>query len=81
MPADFSIRQVEPSITVVEIAGRLTLGNRLAEIEYAIKDLIEKGGRNIVIDLTQLAFVDSAGMGMVMLSAVKPYSRRYGLIP
>lgn len=69
MPVQFSTRQVEPSITVLGLAGRLTLGNRLAEIEHAIKNLIEKGARKVVLDLTQLTFLDSAGIGMVMLCA------------
>ena len=69
MTAQYSTRQVEPGITVVELAGRLTLGNRLVDIEHAIKDSIEKGSPKLVLDMTQLTFLDSAGIGMVMMCA------------
>ena len=69
MLVQFTTHQVEPGITVVELTGRLTLGNRLAEVEHAVKEFIEKGSRKLVLDLTALAFMDSAGIGMVMVCA------------
>ncbi len=71
MIAEFATRHLEPDITLVEVSGRLTLGNRLSEIEYAIKDCIEKGARKIALEVSNLAFIDSAGIGMVMLCAGK----------
>jgi anti-sigma B factor antagonist len=59
-------RQVEPAITVVEITGRLHLGNALTYAETAIKRLISEGSRKMVIDLTALNFIDSAGVGMLI---------------
>lgn len=32
MIVDFTARQIEPDITLVELTGRLTLGNRLTEV-------------------------------------------------
>lgn len=51
MPVQFTTHTVEPGITVVELTGRLTLGNRLAEVEHAVKELIKKGSRKLVLDL------------------------------
>ncbi len=64
-----STRTVEPDITVFAIAGRLNLGNTLISIEDALKKLIEGGVRKLVIDLTDLAGIDSSGIGMFMLCA------------
>jgi anti-sigma B factor antagonist len=69
MIVEFTTRQVEPDITLVELSGRLTLGNRLTEVEHAIKDCIEKGARKLALDLANLTFMDSAGIGMVMVCA------------
>lgn len=69
MPVQFTTHTVEPGITVVELTGRLTLGNRLAEVEHAVKELIEKGSRKLVLDLAPLTFMDSAGIRMVMMLA------------
>jgi anti-anti-sigma factor len=66
MPSTVSTRVVEPAITVVEISGRLTLGNALTYAETSIKRLISDGSRKIVIDLAGLASMDSAGVGMLI---------------
>jgi anti-sigma B factor antagonist len=59
-------RLVEPGITVFGISGRLHLGNNLVSIEVALKRLIDEGARRMVIDLTELNYIDSAGIGMLV---------------
>jgi anti-anti-sigma factor len=62
----FEVFQFEPDITGISCAGRFTLGTRLSEIEAHIHSLIEKGTRKLVLDLTHVDFVDSAGLGIIM---------------
>ncbi len=59
-------RVVEPDITVVEISGRLDLGNSLSYTETSVKKMIEDGSRKMVLALTELNFIDSAGVGMLI---------------
>ena len=60
------IRQVEPDVTVVELTGHLNLGNELMSLEAAVKRLIQEGARKLVIDVTKLEYIDSAGIGMLV---------------
>jgi anti-sigma B factor antagonist len=60
------IRQVEPNVTVVELTGHLNLGNELMSLENAVKRLIADGARKLVIDVTRLDYIDSAGIGMLV---------------
>jgi anti-sigma B factor antagonist len=53
-------------VTVVEISGRLHLGNSLTYAENAINRLIEGGTRKLVIDLAKLEYIDSSGLGMLI---------------
>jgi anti-sigma B factor antagonist len=62
-------RRVEPGITVLSFAGRLTLGHRLTEVEHALKQRISGGERKLVLDLSRLDFLDSAGIGMLVVLA------------
>jgi anti-sigma B factor antagonist len=55
-------------VTVVEISGRLHLGNSLTYAENAITRLIEGGSRKLVIDLAKLEYIDSSGLGMLIFS-------------
>jgi anti-sigma B factor antagonist len=53
-------------VTVVEMSGRLHLGNSLTYAENAINRLIDGGTRKLVIDLTQVDYIDSSGLGMLI---------------
>jgi anti-anti-sigma factor len=59
-------RRVEPDITVVEISGHLNHGNNLIEIERLMRKLVDDGVRKLAIDLANLNFIDSAGIGMLV---------------
>ncbi len=56
----------EPVITAISCSGRFTLGTRLSELEAMVQAMIEKGVRKLVLDLTHVDFVDSAGLGIIM---------------
>jgi anti-sigma B factor antagonist len=58
-------RQVERDVTIIELAGQLTLGNALTEVEIEIKQHLQKGSRRLVLDLGKLTFLDSSGVGML----------------
>jgi len=53
-------------VTVVELSGRLHLGNSLTYAENAINRLIDGGTRKLVIDLARLDYIDSSGLGMLI---------------
>ena len=60
------IRRVEPDLTVVELTGHLNLGNELMTVEASVKAVIDEGARKLVIDVTRLDYIDSAGIGMLV---------------
>jgi anti-anti-sigma factor len=62
-------RQVEPDITVVELTGTLELGNESQRIESLIEDLVRKGTRRLVVDMSGVDHIDSSGIGVVALAA------------
>jgi anti-sigma B factor antagonist len=53
-------------VTVVEMSGRLHLGNSLSYAENAINRLIDGGGRKLVIDMAHVDYIDSSGLGMLI---------------
>lgn len=59
-------RRIEPDITLVEIGGRLALGNTLLSLENSTKRLIDEGSRRMIVDLAGLNSIDSAGIGMLV---------------
>jgi anti-anti-sigma factor len=69
MPVQYELRQLEPNVTVASLTGQLNLGNRLMDFEHNIKQRIQEGSRKLVLDLSGLTFIDSAGLGMVATCA------------
>jgi len=66
MMLETEVFKFEPDITGVSCAGRFTLGNRLSETEGLLNTLLNDGVLKLVIDLTHVEFVDSAGLGVIM---------------
>jgi anti-sigma B factor antagonist len=69
MAVEYEIRQVEPDVTVASLKGQLNLGSRPMDFEDGIKQRIRDGSRKMVLDLTALTYIDSAGLGMVATCA------------
>ena len=69
MITETKTRKLENGITVVEISGRLNLGNSLLGIESGIKRLIETGVRKMIVDLSNVNYIDSSGIGMLVACA------------
>jgi anti-sigma B factor antagonist len=53
-------------VTVVEMTGRLHFGNSLIYVENSVNCLIDGGTRQLVLDLANVEYVDSSGLGMLI---------------
>jgi anti-sigma B factor antagonist len=62
-------RQIEPGITHLEVIGRLTLGREAQRLETLTADLAQKGVTKVILDLTGVDYMDSSGIGIIMLGA------------
>ena len=59
--------------TVFELSGRLTLGDPISQLREEIRPMIDAGRRNVVLNLSRISYIDSAGMGALVgiLKAVR----------
>jgi len=58
----FSARKVE-NVAVLDIEGKILLGDGDVEIKQAVDDLLGKGEKNILVNLARVPYIDSAGLG------------------
>ena len=70
MLLDLTQKQVAPDVTVVALKGRLTLGQESNSLEELLRGLAGNGPRKVVLDLKDLSYMDSAGMGAIAKSMV-----------
>ena len=50
-------------VTLVEVSGRITLGEGSAVLREMIRDLLEKGQKRIILNLGDVNYIDSSGIG------------------
>ena len=55
-------RQVD-GVTIVDMSGRITLGEGSVVLRDAIRDLIGKGQKKILLNLGDVTYIDSSGIG------------------
>ncbi len=61
----FSSRQVD-SVVVIDIEGKILLGDGDVEIKQAVETHLSKGHKNILLNLAKVPYIDSAGLGEII---------------
>ena len=62
MSAKLSPRQVG-DVTVIDVSGRITLGEGSSNLRESIRELMAKGSRKILLNLGDVSYIDRWGIG------------------
>ena len=57
-----STRQMD-GVTIVDLSGRITLGEGSVILRDTIRDLVGKGSKKILLNLGDVTYIDSSGIG------------------
>ncbi len=69
-------RQVD-SVTVVDVSGRITLGEGCSQLRELIRGHLGKGRKNLLLNLADVTYIDSSGIGE-LVSAFTAVSNQGG---
>lgn len=50
-------------VAIVDLAGRLTLGEGCGTLRQTIKDVVAGGDKKILLNLHDVSYIDSSGLG------------------
>jgi anti-sigma B factor antagonist len=50
-------------VTVIDAAGRITLGEGASAFRDIIRDLAAKGDKKLLLNLSEVSYIDSSGIG------------------
>lgn len=64
------------NVTVIKLSGRITLGSGDVKLRDKLVEELEKGKKKIVLDLGEVSFMDSAGLGELV--AAYTSAKRHG---
>ncbi len=72
MSMKFKTRQVD-GITVLDLSGKITLGEGSVTLRDAVRDVLAKGQNKILLNLADVNYIDSSGIGELVsaFTAVK----------
>ena len=62
MSLKLSTREVK-DIAIVDLSGRLTMGEPCAALREEIHDQVSNGSRRVLLNLAEVSYIDSAGLG------------------
>jgi anti-sigma B factor antagonist len=57
-----TIREVD-SVVVVDVSGRITLGEGCAQLREIVRGQLAKGNKKILLNLADVTYIDSSGIG------------------
>jgi anti-sigma B factor antagonist len=66
-PMTITTREVS-HVTIVDINGRITLGDETGKLRDTIHQLSSEGKKKIVLNLAQVDYIDSSGVGELVSS-------------
>ncbi len=62
MSMKIKTRQVD-GISIMDCSGRITLGEGSVQLRDAVRDLLAKGSKQILLNLGDVTYIDSSGIG------------------
>lgn len=69
MPLTIQTKHVQPDVVVLEMAGKITMGNDCRQVEWATKKLVDESKKKLIFDLSGITHVDSTGIGIIVAVA------------
>jgi anti-sigma B factor antagonist len=65
-------RQIPPDIVVLEMTGKIVLGNNSRDVELKLAGILaDPAKKKIIFDLSGITVVDSTGIGILVVSQGK----------
>jgi anti-sigma B factor antagonist len=50
-------------VSVIDVVGRITLGEGASTLRESIRELVSKGNKKILLNLNEVSYIDSSGIG------------------
>ena len=61
-------QRVREGIAILDLRGRLIVGEPVASLREKIRELLESGQHNVILNMQQVEYVDSTGLGGLVIS-------------
>ena len=69
MPLVIQSKQLHPDIMVLEMTGKIMMGNDYRQVEWTTQKPVAADKKKIIFDLTGVTHIDSTGIGIIVMVA------------
>jgi anti-anti-sigma factor len=70
LPMEISVRQ-EGGISLLEVRGRLTIGEPSEQLNEALQSIVKNGGRKVIVNLNGVPQIDSSGISSLVRISIQ----------
>jgi anti-sigma B factor antagonist len=60
--------RVVAQVTILDVTGRIVLGDEIGDLRDAVRNLIADGKKKIILNLAGVDYIDSSGVGELVSS-------------
>lgn len=64
-------QRVAEGITLLDLSGRLTVGDGAAQLRQVVTELLDAAVVNLILNLHEVEYIDSSGLGTLVLCATQ----------
>jgi len=58
--------RVDGDVTILDVEGKILLGDGDVEIKQAVDDLLGQGRKKFLLNIAKVPYIDSAGLGQII---------------
>ncbi len=62
-----AFREVD-HVTIIDVSGRIVLGDETETLRHAVRDQLSQGKKKIILNLAEVDYIDSSGVGVLVAS-------------
>jgi anti-anti-sigma factor len=71
VPMEISVTQANGGIHLLNVRGRLTIGEPSEQLNNALQSVVQDGGRKVVINLNGVPQIDSSGISSLVRISIQ----------
>src|SRR6202140_1089524 len=71
LPMEISVQR-QNGVDLLEVRGRLTIGEPAEQLNEALQSIVKNGGRKVVINLNGVPQIDSSGISSLVRISIQP---------
>ncbi len=67
MSITVTLRRLD-DVVIMDLAGRITIGEETVVLRDRIQEMLEAGDKNFLLNLSEVSYIDSSGLGLLVSS-------------